>query len=227
MGLLRAKNPEVNKTPGGFNLTKLQCCSEEKPGVKEGSLGLHKLCRGAQSAPGLEALSWRGRVFQLLIPLSQTHWAHALVRHKKEADFSSTYKTMQLVGSWLDTSHGWSRFSWVSNTAAHTGFLPLQLPKQERKILRIKYITYITAELDICYLCKADVFTMSYTGWCVEELIKWFTAVITLILLYGVNCTEVQIQQTPLNIPNKGIQSQPWARLMGEGWYTKGYLLLI
>lgn len=60
-----------------------------------------------------------------------------------------------------------------SVTQQHTlGYPPLQLPKQERKILRIKYITYITADLDICYLCKADVFTMSHTGWCVEELIK-------------------------------------------------------
>lgn len=54
------------------------------------------------------------------------------------------------------------------------GYLPIQLPKQQRKILRSKYITVqkITADLDMCYLCKADVFTMSHTGWCAEELIK-------------------------------------------------------
>lgn len=96
---------------GGF--THLQCCNEEKPSIchlqeREGSVGSHMLCRGEQSALGLEALTWSCRVSQLFVPLSQTHEAHILVRHKKkrEADFSSTYKTKQLVGSWLDTSRG-------------------------------------------------------------------------------------------------------------------------
>lgn len=43
------------------------------------------------------------------------------------------------------------------------------------------------------YLCKADVINVSYTGWYIEELVKWFTAVIILILLYGMNYTEMQI----------------------------------
>lgn len=47
--------------------------------------------------------------------------------------------------------------------------------------------TKIAANLDMGYLCKADVINMSYTGWSAEELVKWFTAIIILILLYRMN----------------------------------------
>lgn len=73
------------------------------------------------------------------------------------------------------------------------GCLPVGLANQERKILTIKYIAgqRITVSLGMGYLCKADVIHMSNTGWCAEELIKWFrAAIILLFLLYGMNYTE-------------------------------------